>query len=100
MSASTKCEKCRGTGVWDDGNNEVTCPCVRPASFDALHAICHERDFVVRVNDPTVNFANRILCDSVGPGTTQTRVALGQSCSACNAGYRYNALQPNARDRN
>jgi hypothetical protein len=92
MSAKKDCRRCHGKGLWETGNNDVTCPCMKPPSFDALHAIYHERDFRVRVNDPTVNFVARILAEEVELKNTR-------GCAACAAGYEPFYLQPGASDR-
>ncbi len=69
----------------------------KPASFHALHAVYHERDFVVRVNDPTINFVRRILSEET---LGQRGIAdLKTGCPACAAGYDFSALQPNNEDR-
>jgi hypothetical protein len=92
MSAKKDCRRCLGKGIEETGNNDLLCRCVKPASFDALHAVYHERDFRVRVNDPTINFVARILAEEVGLKNTN-------GCAACAAGYEPFALQPNASDR-
>lgn len=58
----------------------------------ALHMVYHERDFRVRVNDPTINFVRRQL------GLLFPKHAQGQGCPACAAGLNYLDLQPNNED--
>lgn len=65
-------------------------------SFHAIHAICHERDFVVRVNDPTTNFAKRILKEELKKAGIEIPAFRG--CIACAVGFSCDYLQPNQED--
>lgn len=65
----------------------------KSTAFHALHAVYHERDFRVRVNDPTQNFVRRILVAEVGSDKN------APNCPACAAGYDYLKEQPNKADR-
>lgn len=96
MSASRTCKICKGSGIFRHADTDLAavCPCFQPESFDALHAIYHERDFRVRVNDPVIHFANRILAKSVGGTLRNGRT----DCIACLAGYDPSHLQPNDED--
>lgn len=69
----------------------------KPAAFHALHAVYHERDFRVRVNDPTINMVHRILAEEVQAPITS--ISIASPCPACRAGYDYLAVQPNDDDR-
>jgi hypothetical protein len=64
-------------------------------AIQALHMVYHERDFRVRVNDPTINFVRRQLTELMKdiPSTDM------HSCPACNAGYNFLDLQPGEEDR-
>lgn len=58
-----------------------------------LHAVYHERDFRVRVNDPTINFVRRQLALIVEQDPADG------TCPACAAGLKHDDLQPEACDR-
>jgi phosphate uptake regulator len=62
-------------------------------SIAVLHAIYHERDFRIRVNDPTINFTRRQL------GLLFPVYARVDGCPACAAGLDHLELQPEACDR-
>ena len=72
-------------------------------AFKALHAVYHERDFRVRVNDPTVNFVRRILAQCVGEEKLSldalTEARKRSSCPACAAGFNFLDEGPSAEDR-
>jgi hypothetical protein len=70
-------------------------------AFNALHAVYHERDFRVRVNDPTINFVRRILAECLGANTIVEIDPKTSSivCPACKAGHEPFVLQPNSEDR-
>ena len=102
MSAKKNCSRCEGTGIEETGNNDITCRCIKGQAFDALHMVYHERDFRVRVNDPTISFVKRILSQEVGLAEASpsqlVKLAAGD-CPACLAGYDFFDLQPNDQDR-
>lgn len=64
-------------------------------AFKTLHAVYHERDFRVRVNDPTINFVRRQLQACVADKVT----AENDECPACAAGFEPFEEQPNDEDR-
>ncbi len=66
-------------------------------AFHVLHAIYHERDFRVHVNDPTINFVRRTLGEIVGRTATM-RADATNGCPACTAGFDPFTRQPNAKD--
>lgn len=68
-----------------------------PAAVHALHALKHERDFVVRVNDPINNMVSRVLDESVAQFPILDQRLFG--CSACARGFEPFYLQPSALDR-
>lgn len=72
-------------------------------AFKVLHAVYHERDFRVRVNDPTVNFVRRNLATLVGEDKLGEEALLAcrakSECPACAAGFDPFEEQPNAADR-
>jgi hypothetical protein len=63
-------------------------------AFKALHAVYHERDFRVRVNDPTISFVRRVLAKCVGEEKLKNPDL--SRCPACAAGFAldYNDEQP------
>ncbi len=69
---------------------------VMSVAFHALHAVYHERDFRVRVNDPVVAMVRRVLAESIDivPGH-EHRIA----CPACAAGYSTDGYGPKPEDR-
>jgi len=69
-------------------------PAPKSEAFHALHAVYHERDFRVRVNEPTINMVQRILALEVN-----VEVKYDAACPACKAGYHYLHTQPNDADR-
>lgn len=66
-------------------------------AFKALHMVFHERDFRVRVNDPTINFVRRMLGECVKDLPKDEKVTWG--CPACQAGFDFMDEQPTTEDR-
>jgi hypothetical protein len=73
----------------------------RPPAFHALHMVYHERDFRVRVNDPTIGFVYRILLEEVKDELEKRPDHKPEywNCPACAAGYDFLYMQPNDEDR-
>jgi len=72
---------------------------IKPLAFHALHAIYHERDFRVRVNDPTINMVRRVLAAEVGVDADPDVAPNLANCPACSAGFDFLACQPTHEDR-
>lgn len=65
------------------------------AAFHALHAVHHERDFRVRVNDPTQDFVRSVLKAEIEKAGTPVSPTLPAThCPACSAGYNFEWIQP------